>query len=199
MKSVVEIIESGLLELYVLNLLEVDEICEVEKLRLIYPEIKEEIDKIEIFLEKHAMENSLLTSSEIDRKMDSLFFEINKQLNLDLKNLPLIEANSNYKIWLNSLKELMPKDLIQDKFTHLLTSSEKTMQMLVISEIDIEEEIHENELESFLILEGTCVCTIDNEEFNMFPGDFMAIPLHKPHTVKITSPRVTAILQHLTV
>ncbi|MFC4210883.1 cupin domain-containing protein [Pedobacter lithocola] len=192
-----DILESGLLELYVLNLLEGDELSQVENLRLTSSAVRDEINKIELFFEQDALQHSVSVSTEIDAQMLKLFNQLNSKTDLDISNLPLIDEDTNYQNWLSLIENLIPRNGVDGTFTHLLTANDKVMQMLVVSEIDIKEEIHENELESFLILEGTCICTIDNSDFNMAAGDYMSIPLHKSHTVKITSPSVTAILQHI--
>ncbi|MBI3519835.1 MAG: cupin domain-containing protein [Bacteroidetes bacterium] len=48
-------------------------------------------------------------------------------------------------------------------------------------------EIHHNELERFLILEGTCDITIGEEVHHMSAGDFIAIPLYIGHSLIVTS------------
>ncbi|RNL52161.1 cupin domain-containing protein [Pedobacter jejuensis] len=197
MKAVVDIIESGLLELYVLNLLEGDELAQIENLRLNSSEVNDEINKIELFFEQHALQHSVPVSINTELKLQNLFHQLSSTGELNISNLPLIDENANYQDWFNLVENLIPINGVDGTFTHLLTGNEKVMQMLVVSEIDIKKEIHENELESFLILEGSCICTIDNSDFSMGPGDYMSIPLHKSHTVKITSLSVTAILQHV--
>lgn len=58
--------------------------------------------------------------------------------------------------------------------------------------------MHINELEKFLILEGTCDITIEDEVYSLKAGDFLSIPLYKKHDVRITSLNpCKAILQRL--
>jgi quercetin dioxygenase-like cupin family protein len=66
----------------------------------------------------------------------------------------------------------------------------------VISRVDVPEESHEEVFESLLILKGECECTIGTETIQMQAGDYIDIPLHIPHNVKVLSPYVVAILQH---
>lgn len=49
------------------------------------------------------------------------------------------------------------------------------------------EEVHDDQYEKFLILEGSCDITIDGTVVSLLPGDYLSIPLHKPHHVKVTS------------
>ena len=48
-------------------------------------------------------------------------------------------------------------------------------------------EVHDNEYERFLIVEGTCDIIVEDEVNQLVPGDYFAIPLHKKHLVKVTS------------
>ena len=49
------------------------------------------------------------------------------------------------------------------------------------------QEVHHDEYEKFLIVEGTCTITIGDEVHNLVPGNFLSIPLYKNHTVTVTS------------
>jgi mannose-6-phosphate isomerase-like protein (cupin superfamily) len=48
-------------------------------------------------------------------------------------------------------------------------------------------ETHTNELEKFLIVEGTCNIIVDGRDHHLKPGDLFNIPLHLSHTVLVTS------------
>ena len=50
--------------------------------------------------------------------------------------------------------------------------------MLVVSSTNFEDEVHDDEYESFLILKGSCKCTIGNSVQFMDESDYMAIPLN---------------------
>ena len=77
MKELKTYIESGILELYVLNDLTTEEILEVEKMAAQYPEINAELEAIQSALQAYAISNSIQPSSAVrERILDSL--EINK-------------------------------------------------------------------------------------------------------------------------
>ncbi len=58
--------------------------------------------------------------------------------------------------------------------------------------------MHTHELEKFLILEGTCDITIEDEVYSLKAGDFLSIPLYNKHDVKVTSLNpCKAILQRI--
>jgi anti-sigma-K factor RskA len=85
-----EYISSGILELYVLGSLSSEEMKEVERLSMLYPEIKEEIDLIEITLENVALSGA-------------------KKIPIDLKNQILKEINGNISIENTAIENTKPK------------------------------------------------------------------------------------------
>lgn len=114
---------------------------------------------------------------------------------LNINNLPEINKNSDADSWLTCVKHLIPAD-IEDFTLKLLRKYHGVTQMLVISKIDVPDESHEDVLESLLILKGSCRCTIGGKAVVLKEGDYIDIPLHVQHNVKVLTPYVVAILQH---
>ena len=113
-------------------------------------------------------------------------------------DLPVINRFSDHKDWLQMLEGLTEVQLDErGRWIKVLRQNEQITQMLIVSTTDIEEETHENEYESFLILSGACKCTIGNNVTLMEAGDYMEIPLHLAHDVALASERVVAILQRI--
>lgn len=192
-----EFINSGMMELYLIGALNTEEISLIERMRGLHPEINTELAKIENYIERGAIYNAVCPLERTDKKMALIFASLEAEQNMQLSQTPLISAFSNSDDWLKLVSPLLPKNHSGERLEKLLRHGNGVMQVLVISSSDIEEEIHDHLDESFLILEGTCVCTIGTSSFNMGPGDFMQIPLYLPHMVSITSTSVTAILQHI--
>ena len=48
-------------------------------------------------------------------------------------------------------------------------------------------EIHDRELERFLVVEGSCDFSIGEKQFSLKAGDFLEIPLFEGHVSKVTS------------
>ena len=69
MEEVKAYIESGILELYVLGQLNAQEQAEVEAMAAKYPEIKQEIEAIEIAMEQYALENAIKPSANLENKI----------------------------------------------------------------------------------------------------------------------------------
>ena len=180
-------IDSGILELYAVNSLTNDERKGVERMLAMYPELKQELDAIELALESYAKATSIKPPDYLkERIVGSLF--------------PLINSSSDYRNWLSFAKDLEERSLDKEgRYLKVLRQDSHVTQLLIISTTDIEEEIHEDEYESFLILEGECRCKIGDKLTHMSAGDYMEIPLHQTHDVELVSERVVAILQRINV
>ena len=191
-------IESGILELYALDQLDVQEKTEVEVLLNSYPQLQEELVQIQDALTHWAIENAVMPTSYLANSILDQISNQEKERRMDLGDLPILNKYSNYEAWCalaNDMKGLEPEQ--GQKAVRILRDDKDAMQLLVISECNIEEEVHAGELESFLILEGTCICTISGVQRIMGQGDYMEIPLYEAHDVCLTSNRVVAVLQHL--
>lgn len=192
-----EFLNSGMLELYLINALSPGEVSLVENMRTLYPEVDTELVLLESFIEENAIRNAVSPPVRMDKKMELMFENLEAEQHMQLSATPLISSLSSADAWLELVTPLLPNNYSGERFEKLLRREGGIMQLLVISSTDVEEEIHDRLDESFLILKGTCICNIGEHSINMGPGDFMQIPLDLPHTVKITSESITAILQHI--
>lgn len=192
-------IASGILELYVLDLLSQDEKIGVERMLKVYPILKEEVLSIENALENYAQANAIKPSKKLEKEIIEIVTNLAIEQDISFEQLPKINEYSNYHNWLPLINQIKPNEIDGGIFTKVLKYNDEISQVLVVSEINIPEEIHDDELESFLILEGNCECIISGKSRFMGPGDFMAIPLYEPHDVIVKSKQVTAILQRVKV
>lgn len=90
---------------------------------------------------------------------------------LHLKNLPETNRYSNHLSWLRAMSPLIAKQPIDTIFMRELRRDEKIVQTLVITKVDVPDEIHESYAESFFILDGRCSYTIAGKVFNLAPGN----------------------------
>ncbi len=193
-------IESGILELYALNVLADDETSGVERMIATYPELKQELEAIELALESYATSRWVKPSNYLEERIVESILNLKKEKDLYITDLPLINRFSDYRNWLPLIKSFGKLSLGEDgKHFEVLRQDEKVTQMLVFSTTDVEEETHTDEQESFLILEGECKCTIGDKVRLMGAGDYMEIPLHELHDVTLVSEQVVAILQRVKV
>ena len=187
-------LQSGNLEAYCLGLLTPEE---VEELRLMcsrYPKVKQELEAIEIALETMALQAAITPPHELkERLLKKLGLE--QPVRLDLQNLPVITEQTYYGDWLNALAHLIPKDPADVIVFQPLTQTPALTHSLVYTRMSIPEETHDDLIESFFILEGSCRCMVDGQEYVLKPGDFLEIPLYVNHDITLLTPHVVAILQ----
>jgi mannose-6-phosphate isomerase-like protein (cupin superfamily) len=159
---------------------------------MLYPEIKDSLIETELAIEKLASQSALEPNHGIKQRiLDTLGFGENK-----FDHFPTVTKDADYKIWLKNLAHLIPSEPSEDFYGEVIRKDVNIQQMLVITKSDVPEEDHDDYLESFFILKGHCECTVGNDTVNLFAGDYLEIPLHVKHDIKIMSPHVVAILQY---
>jgi mannose-6-phosphate isomerase-like protein (cupin superfamily) len=186
-------INSGNLERYCFELSDAELGKEVAALRLVHPAIDQELNAIELTIEKLALSQQIVPRLQLKNRILSAVFS---EEIIDLDNLPPTGKYSSYLSWLKAVEHLLPAEPFEDFFGHVLQKNDRIAQTLVVTRLNVPEEVHDTIAESFFILKGTCTCSVGNEIFTLNAGDHLEIPLHTKHDIKIQSPYVVAILQH---
>ncbi|MES2430964.1 MAG: cupin domain-containing protein [Bacteroidota bacterium] len=184
-----EYIESGILELYVLGMTNADESKEVEIRVAADTVIKEELNAICNSLETYAMLNAvepgllmkpfLLATIDYTERLKS---------GEPAAAPPMLNKNSaieDYSTWLN--RNDMKNTGTDDFFAKIIGYTPEAITAIVWLKDYAPHEVHDDEYEKFLIVEGTCNIIVEDEVNQLSPGDYFAIPLHKKHMVKVTS------------
>lgn len=190
-----EYISGGNLEEYYFDMFNQERQQEVVALTLLYPEIKQELNDIEMAMEHFAKSQAIVPNARLKNKIMGALGLINEEI-LDIDHLPATDRYADYNQWLKAVEHLIPVEPFEDFFMQVLRHDEKIAQMLVVTKLDVPEETHEAVAESFFILKGQCACTVGDKVFTLNAGDYLDIPLHTNHDIKILSPYVIAILQH---
>jgi mannose-6-phosphate isomerase-like protein (cupin superfamily) len=194
--DVQKFIQSGILEEYCLGLLSDEESAYVMQVAILFPSIKTELAAIEETLEELSFATAIETPIGTKEKiLTSLGFAETKILP-DIHQMPATNKDTDLQIWLDAAAHLIPENPTKPFTFHKLRKDEHFQQTLIIAATHVPEEEHDSYLESFFVLKGYCECTIGDELFHLGPGDFLEIPLHTKHNVKITSPCVVAVLQY---
>jgi mannose-6-phosphate isomerase-like protein (cupin superfamily) len=188
-------IYSGVLEEYVLGMLEPEQESIVVAMSLLYPEVKRELENIEFAFEYFAQDNAVKVNPKVRKNIISAIEHTFTDTLIDIKKLPEIKKTSNLDAWLSCVEPLIPT-VFEDFSLQVLRSDDKITQMLVVSRVDVPEELHGDVLESLFILKGHCECVIGNQTIQMEAGCYIDIPLNVKHNVKVLSPYVVAIVQH---
>jgi mannose-6-phosphate isomerase-like protein (cupin superfamily) len=187
-------INSGILEQYCLGLLTPGELEAVLVMSTVYPEVKKDLTEIELAIERMASINAITPKAALKQQIINLIITNDQAITLD--NLPATNKYSNYQTWLNAVEHLIPNEPFDDFFACPLQHNDKIEQTLIVTKLGVPEESHGDVIESFFILKGQCVCTVGNHTYTLGAGDFLEIPLHTEHDVKLLTPHVIAILQH---
>ena len=93
---------------------------------------------------------------------------------------------TDFKEWLTREDMSTPPDF-KDIHARIIGHTPEAITAVVWIKDMAPAETHTNEIEKFLIVEGSCEIIIEKEVYQLVSGDFIAIPLFKSHTVKVTS------------
>ena len=197
--DITEYINSGILHDYCINALPADKRTEVERMCVLYPEVKKELEQMRQAFDKFADASSKWKLPEVKEGMWNVLENINKEKAGKLDDLPVLNKYSDHNRWKHIIQPLMPKEIPEDPLITPLRNSGGVMQVLMIGKTGVDDEVHENERESFLVLEGECECYIDDKVYNLGPGGFIEIPMYAHHNVKVTSDYVVAVMQRIAV
>lgn len=188
--NVTEIKKSGLLELYVMGCLEEQEEQYIETAISLHPELKEEISQVEAALEFYAKANAVEVSPTVK---PMLLATVNYLERIEggeaVSNPPPLSANSkisDYAFWLDQA-HLQEPEAYESMHGFIIGNSVERATLIVWLCEGAPPEVHTDEIEKFLIVEGTCKITIGEEEHSLKQGDFLEIPLFVNHYVEVTS------------
>lgn len=190
MKDLNKYIESGILELYVLGMADDEEVRLIEQLAKLHPEIKNEIDEITKAIRLYAAKDDDKPNETVKPFVFAIIdFQTRMQNGEVQQEVPLLNENSkpsDYQEWLSRPDMTLPARL-EDIYAKLIGVTQQATTAIVWLKTGSPPEVHDNEYEKFLILEGTCDIVVDGTPFHLSAGDYMSIPLHSSHFVKVTS------------
>lgn len=188
--SLEQIKESGLLESYVIGDLSDAELKEVELALVAYPILKDELAEIEAALETYALAHAIEPpAAEKPMLFAVLNYSQRLQAGESSDDPPLLHAESKaieFSQWLNR-KDLQEPESYDSMHGYIIGASEEKTTLIVWLKDGAPDETHTDELETFLILEGTCNITIGDTVNSLKAGDVLTIPLHINHRVEVTS------------
>jgi len=195
--SLKDYIHSGMIEDYCLGLLTPEEMEDVAKQANIHPEIKERINEYQSALKQYAAELSPGTAKSHKQQLMKIIDNLEVEASLDIKNLPLINKYSNSKKWLPLAKSVLPSALEEPTLMYELRDEKGINQFLIWTIADSPYELHDDVYETLLLLEGECICRVGEDAYHLNTGDFLTIPLHKPHNLEVINGPVLLLVQRL--
>ncbi len=190
MNSIKEYIESGILELYVSGNTTPLETTSVEVMASDHPEIAAEIDLITSSLNRYAH----LTAKEPDPiikpfLMATIDYTERLKNGEEMSFPPSLTSKSkisDFTEWLSRNDMVLPQQLTDVSAKIIGYTPEMITAIVWIKEM-APQEVHDNQIEKFLIVEGTCDIVIEEKIHHLKAGDMLSIPLYKNHFVKVTS------------
>lgn len=183
-------IEDGILEAYVLGFATPEEEQEVEALAGQYSEIRQAIDAFENELETFALANAVTPDPTIKPMLFATIDYTERMEKGEALAYPNIlhEASriEDYDEWLNRPDMQLPEDF-ENIHARIISQTPLALTLIVWLKDGSPWELHDDEYESFLIVEGSCDIIIEDSTHQLKAGDYLSIPLHKNHMVKVTS------------
>jgi mannose-6-phosphate isomerase-like protein (cupin superfamily) len=190
MKNLETYYDSGILESYVMGWATPQEAKEVEDMAAAHIEVRKKINEINETLEEYALAHAIEPDVTVKPFLMATIDYTERMKNGEQPSLPpgLHEASqiSDYAAWLNRDDMVLPDDF-KDLYAKIIGYTPSSLTAIVWIKDLAPQEVHHDEFEKFLIVEGTCTITIGDEVHNLVPGNFLSIPLYKNHTVTVTS------------
>lgn len=188
--SIDQIKHSGLLELYVIGDLSESEALLVEDAMAQDDAIKQEIAEIEKAMEALAFINAVPVSSTGKPMLLSAVNFIDRiQKGEAPVSAPSLHPNSkisDFSQWLER-EDMQEPNEYESMHGRIINSDEEKTTLIVWLKDKSPDEMHTDEYEKFLVVEGTCDIKIDNTIHSLKAGDYLAIPLFVNHSIEVTS------------
>jgi mannose-6-phosphate isomerase-like protein (cupin superfamily) len=186
-----EYIDSGILENYVMGMASHSEREEVEMMAAENQDIRLEIDAISDVFEKYALAHAIKPNPVIKPfLLATLDYSERIKSGEPISFPPVLHENSkaeDYATWLNRPDLNFSGSDENNLFAKIIGYSPEMTTAIVWIKQDTPWELHDEEHERFLIIEGSCDILVGDKSNPLVPGDYFSIPLHEYHTVKVTS------------
>ena len=195
--NISELIQSGTLEEYCLGLLPPAKNAELALLVRTHAELRAEVESIESALRVYS---HVPPKQGSKAKVLATLSALSAQETIDLASPPLVHKHSNYRLWNAALQGIAPQDGDQT-LQYTLIADNQDVELTVIwlyEEVTEEPPPADQFLESFLVLEGSCVCNLEGSPVVLGTGDLLEVPSDIEHTVTPTStdlPYLKALVQ----
>jgi len=184
-------ISSGILESYVSGLLDDEEMTSVQRMAAAHPKVQETIESISLAIEHYLFSQPLVQPSPTVKPFLMAIIDYTERL-LGGEVYPEPPVLSEYSTpadftqWTSRQDMQLPPDF-EHFYAKIIGYTPKATTAIAWIKEMAPGEVHEDEHEKFLILEGTCDFTIGDTTRQLSPGDVLFIPLHVNHHFRVTS------------
>ncbi len=190
-------LDSGIVQLYILGYATEEECHEFESLMKIHPEIAAAFELHQRTLASIADDVRTEPHPNLKPLILATFDYIARlEDGEELKLPPVLNEHStreDFQLWIDREDMVAPEDFDEVHAKIIAATPEMTCAMVWIKTM-APEEVHTNEYEKFLILEGSCTIVVGTEENKLVSGDYFAIPLFEVHKVIVTSEKPCVVI-----
>lgn len=175
-----------LIERYVLGELPAQECRALEAAASADASLRARIDELQRGLERLVLLNAVVPSVSLKQRV---LGTVERQALANANRPPVIHPASrvaDFAPWIDRPEMVRPADA-DDIFFIPFASNSDGESALVWLVSGSPEETHTDCIEKFLIVEGSCHIVFRDDVHALEAGDVFSIPLHTPHTVKVTS------------
>lgn len=152
--------------------------------------LRAELGDVEDLLAQYALAHSVAPPAGMKQRIMGAWdsFMVSQQ-QVDPARPPVLGPQStadDYQYWLN-LEGMEPPTQFDDLFFIPVANNEDGLTAIVWINGHVEEEMHEQAIEKFLVLEGACRINIEGKVHELKAGDYLSVPTFLWHTVDATS------------
>jgi len=173
-----------------------EESAEIEQLAAIDPAVRQEIAAIEETMEVFATAHAISPGPVIKPfLLATIDYTERLKKGEPFTEPPLLNEQSavaDYAAWLN--RDDMVYKGEENIYVKIIGHTAQAISAIIWIKDKTPEELHHDEYERFLVVEGSCDIVVGGTVQTLNPGDFFEIPLHKPHVVQVTSATACKII-----
>ncbi len=200
-REIEDYIESGIIELVTMNLAEERERELSFEMAAEYPAVQQAFNDFAAIFESYIQKQAVPPGRDMKALIMAIVDFQERIADDEIVDVPpLLHAGSlpaDYLRWLE--KTAGPDPTSSDNlYARIFTLNPVSTLGVVWIKTETVVETHEDQFESFLILEGSCKIIVGNNSYELGVGDYFQIPLFSPHQIIVTSAiPCKAILQRL--
>lgn len=185
-----DLINSGILELYVMGQASPQDQANILAMAAAYPAVATEIHNISIALEQYATAHAAAPHAATKPfVMATLNYMARIEAGEQPSNPPIITTLStiaDYAAW-TSRPDLQLPPQLHGAHAYIIGHNAQAMTAIVWLAQGAMPESHHHEHEKLLVLEGSCCVYIEGQEHHLVAGNTISIPLYAEHHIAVTS------------
>jgi len=193
--------ETSRLELYALGVLSPTEMQKVEEKLAEFPSLRKDLLEIEKTLENYAQLHKFKVNPSVKSFLIAKIGYLNRLKSDVFKGRPPSLSKDSkiddFKLWLDDA-DFQEPSFYDEMAGHILDVSNEKTTFIAWLKNGVPPETHTQEIEKFLIVEGTCNVTIGGKKHVLNPGNYIEILPNIEHHIQVTSDIRCKVILELT-